>query len=128
MNDGDMPAVIASAMTVLAAGATVLGFWMRFSDRITKAQAAADNALQEAAEAKKDAADARLALVALDRALGLYRETVAEKYVSREMLRELEQRVTASIDGVRVMAQEGFKSIHGRLDAILGALGDLHAR
>ena len=119
---------IGSVMAAVAAGTTVLAFWMRFSDRVSKAQASADGALQEAAEAKKEAADARVALVALDRAFALYREAVAKEYVSRETLRELEQRVTNLIEMVRATAAEGIKTIHGRLDTILASLGELHAK
>lgn len=58
---------IGSIMAALAAGTTVLAFWMRFSDRITKAEARADSALQEAAEAKNENENLREAMAALSR-------------------------------------------------------------
>ena len=65
---------IGSVMAALAAGVTVVSFWMRFSDRITVADAkavAADakaaSAMQEAAEAKNDADNLRDAMADLTR-------------------------------------------------------------
>lgn len=50
---------IGSIIASLAAGISVLKFWTKFTDRITRAEAAATDALQDAAEAKNENANLR---------------------------------------------------------------------
>lgn len=58
---------IGSVIAALASGTTVLGFWMRFSDRITIADTKADNAQQDAAEAKNENDNLRETISAMSR-------------------------------------------------------------
>jgi soluble cytochrome b562 len=59
----DAPSIGVSSLvaigTSIAAFLSVLTFWMKLSDRITKADAKADDAQQDAAEAKNDCANVR---------------------------------------------------------------------
>jgi hypothetical protein len=76
----------------------ILTFWMRFSDRITKADAKADKAIDTAEDAKKNAHEASEKVVLLSAAFSLYREQVAREYIHREVMREVEDRLTAAIE------------------------------
>jgi hypothetical protein len=71
--------------------ATVL--WLGFE---TSAKAAA--ALEAAADAKRIALEAHTRLAALDASFGLYRERIAAEYVSRAVLREVEDRIGDAIE------------------------------
>jgi len=80
------------------AGITVISFWMRFSDRITEARAAADDASKSAESAKSDAHQAIEKIGVLSAAFSLYREQVAREYIHREVMREVEDRLTQAIE------------------------------
>lgn len=77
---------------------SIITFWTRYSDRITKAEAAAKAAKDIAEEAKKDAHEASEKLAILAASFSLYREQVAKEYIHREVMREVEDRLTAAID------------------------------
>jgi biopolymer transport protein ExbB/TolQ len=77
---------------------SILRFWMTYSDRITKAEVAAKAAKDIAEEAKKDAHEASEKLAILAASFSLYREQVAKEYIHREVMREVEDRLTAAID------------------------------
>jgi len=84
--------------TALGAVSAIIGFWTRYSDRITKADAKAE-AAQKAADEGKAAAkllEERLGIVTAQ--FSLYREQAVEKYVGRETLREVEERLTDAIE------------------------------
>ena len=81
----------AAIFTVIVAVLTVLGFWARFSDKITKATIAADHAENKAKEVSESL---RMHIAAF----ALYREQVARDYISREMMQEFERRLTTAID------------------------------
>jgi hypothetical protein len=87
---------------------TVIAFWIGFSDRIGRAQAAGDAAAKEAAEAKRIALDAHTSLTGAHAQFALYREQVAREYIHREVMREVEERLTAEI-----------KRLGERLDRVL---------
>lgn len=53
-----------------------------------------------ASEAKRSSAEAHEKIAALDAAFGIYRERVAADYVSRSVLREVEERITGAIDRI----------------------------
>lgn len=93
-------ALLAGASALIA----LLRFWTTYSDRLTKAEAKAATATEIAQEAKKDAFDATEKLAVLTAAFSLYREQVAREYIHREVMREVEDRLTAAIDrlGMRV--------------------------
>lgn len=80
------------------AGITVISFWMGFATRIADAKSAVAKALDIAAEARKDAHEASEKVAALSIAFGLYREQIAREYIHREVMREVEDRLTAAIE------------------------------
>lgn len=80
------------------AGITVLSFWMRFSDRITKAEAAAAAAKTASDEAQKSADEAQRKVEIQGAAFSIYREQIAREYIHREVMREVEERLTAAIE------------------------------
>lgn len=77
---------------------SILRFWMTYSDRITKSEAAAKTATDVAQEAKKDAHEASEKNAILAASFSLYREQVAGNYIHREVMREVEERLTQAID------------------------------
>lgn len=77
---------------------SILTFWTRYSDRVTKAEAKASAAQEIAQEAKKDAHEASEKIAIQSAAFGLYREQVARDYIHREVMREVEDRLTSAID------------------------------
>jgi len=60
---------IAAVFGAVASLCAVLAFWTTFSDRITRADGKAENAMQEAAEAKNDSANLREDLTKMNRDL-----------------------------------------------------------
>lgn len=82
---------IAAGASLIVAAATVIGFWMNFSDRITKADT-------RAAAAEIAAKDASGQVAILTASFGLYRENVAKEYIHRETMREVEDRLTQAIN------------------------------
>ncbi|MFG1399811.1 hypothetical protein [Roseixanthobacter pseudopolyaromaticivorans] len=90
---------------IATAGAAVCAliiFWMNLSDRISKASSAAETAnivAQNAiAKAENAAQTAGMKAEMLSADLAKFREQVAKDYVSRESMRELEDRVVGAID------------------------------
>lgn len=80
--------------TLLAIGAAawaVVRFWLRSSDEAARA-------LDKAVAALRRADDAHESLNILQAAMSAYRETQAERLVSREVLREVEDRLAGSIE------------------------------
>lgn len=81
---------------IAALGGSILGwltFWLRFSDRLTRAESTATDALQTAAEAKEDikASDARITTV--QAGFSLYRESAIEKFVMHDTIAGVERRL-----------------------------------
>ena len=74
-----------------AAGITILTFWMTLSGRITKAET-------DAIDAKRSVAEANDKIALTSAAFALYREQVASQYIHREVMREVEDRLTAAIE------------------------------
>lgn len=91
-------ALFSAACSFAIAGVTVVGFWMRFSDRVTKAEAKADAAENRAAEADNLAAEAHNRITDQIREFARYREKVAEEYSSIETVRQIETKMTQAID------------------------------
>lgn len=69
----------------------IVTFWINLYSRLTKAEADAEAAKKSAAEAHE-----KIALQAAS--FSLYREQVAREYIHREVMREVEDRLTAAID------------------------------
>lgn len=88
----------AAALAAMGAVISIITFWTRYSDRVTKAEGAAKVANDLAAEAKKDAHEAHEKVTLLATSFSLYREQVAREYIHREVMREVEDRLTQAID------------------------------
>jgi biopolymer transport protein ExbB/TolQ len=88
----------ASAVVAIGSLLSILKFWTSYSDRTTKSEAAAKTANDIAQEAKKDAHEAFEKVAVLAASFSLYREQVAREYIHREVMREVEDRLTQAID------------------------------
>jgi len=79
------PAFIGAVAGLVVAGLAVLGFWINWSERVTKAQGTSENALQVAAEADESCKEAhqridsfeRIMAETSDRARREFGETIA---------------------------------------------------
>lgn len=98
METSTIIALIVGVGSVCVSGIAIVTFWMRFSDRISKADNTAKTALDIAQEAKKDAHEASEKIALQTLAFGLYREQIAREYIHREVMREVEDRLTAAIE------------------------------
>lgn len=77
---------------------SILKFYGSASDRITKAENAAKTALDTAQEAKKDAHETNEKVILMSASFALYREQIAREYIHREVMREVEDRLTQAIE------------------------------
>jgi biopolymer transport protein ExbB/TolQ len=87
-----------AAIAALGSISAIIGFWTRYSDRLTKADTKAAIAEKAAEEAKKEAKAAHDRVTLLDQAFALYRERVALEYTSTRTLAMVEARLTEAID------------------------------
>lgn len=97
MTSVEWPAIAAMA-TIGGFALSFATFWYTFGSRITKAEAAATAAQNEALAASKDAKEANEKIAIMAAAHALFREQVAKEYINREVAREMEDRLTAAID------------------------------
>lgn len=86
-----VPQWILSGASLVVPALAILGFWMTFASRITMAEASAK-------EAKEDAKEANEKATLLSASFSLYREQIAREYIHREVMREVEDRLTAAIE------------------------------
>lgn len=86
------------ALGAIVPSITIISFWMRFSDRVTKAEAKSASATTIAQEARVAAHDCSEKLALQSAQFSLYREQVAKEYIHRESMREVEDRLTQAID------------------------------
>jgi hypothetical protein len=100
----DLTIIVALGGLAVAAIA-IVSFWMNFSDRISAAKAAADRAearadeaLRDAAEAKKLVDEAHTRITALAAEFGIYRERVALDFAAKETVRDLKTELVGAID------------------------------
>lgn len=84
-------AVVAALGTLGGFGIAFATFWMRWGGRVAAAEADAKAAREEA-----KAASQQTTLLATS--FSLYREQVAREYIHREVMREVEDRLTAAIE------------------------------
>jgi hypothetical protein len=89
----------------------IIGFWMSLSARLAKAEALAT-------DAREDAKDANEKVVLISASFALYREQIAREYIHREVMREVEDRLTAAIERLgdrldRVLEHSGIRSHAG---------------
>lgn len=92
MNEWLAPGIVLAV--VLAVG----GWVWNLATRIKGAEGAASEALKAAEQAKRDHQDISDKLAFQTAAFSLYREQIARDYIHREVMREVEDRLTAAID------------------------------
>lgn len=90
--------VVGGLLGIIVASGTIITFWMNFATKIANNKADAKAAMEIAQEAKKDAHEATEKVVLLSASFGLYREQIAREYIHREVMREVEDRLTAAIN------------------------------
>ena len=73
------------------AGIGIITFWMTQASRLTKAEA-------DSVAAAKAAYEANEKIILLSASFGLYREQIAREYIHREVMREVEERLTQAIE------------------------------
>jgi hypothetical protein len=88
---GDFPQWALVIVGSIVPAITVIGFWMNLSSRLTKAETVATDALADAKEANEKA-------TLLSASFSLYREQIAREYIHREVMREVEDRLTQAIE------------------------------
>lgn len=84
-------AAISAVAALGGFGLAFATFWLTFGGRIAKAETEATNAGAQAKEANEKVAIQTAAFA-------LYREQVAREYIHREVMREVEDRLTQAID------------------------------
>lgn len=94
-------------------GLGFLTFWLNFSSRVSDANATAQKAEGLAKEAKADAHETATTLAIQTAAFSLFREQVAKEYIHREVMREVETRLTDAIN-----------RLGDRLDKVLSKIGN----
>lgn len=83
---------------LVVAAVALLTFWMALASRITSAQVRADEAEKLAIAATASAKEANEKTTLLSASFGIYREQIARDYIHREVMREVEDRLTAAIE------------------------------
>ncbi len=106
----DIPSWLTIALASIVPAIAIIGFWMTISSRLTKAETLAF-------EAGKDAGLANEKTALLQASFALYREQIAREYIHREMMREVEDRLTAAIE-----------RLGDRLDRVLERSGHLPSK
>lgn len=91
---------IGGVLGILVSGYTIVTFWMKLSDRITKANAKAEAAETAAHNASIAVAAAHVETDRIRAELVEHRVSVAREYVSHGTLEKLESRVIGAIDGL----------------------------
>ena len=104
----DFPAWVGLLVGGIVPAIAITTFWMTLSSRLTRAETIASEARDDAKEANEKA-------TLLSASFGLYREQIAREYIHREVMREVEDRLTAAIE-----------RLGDRLDRVLEHSG--HAR
>lgn len=91
-------AIVGGLLGIVVASGTIITFWMNFATKIANNKTAAASALEIAQEAKRDAHEASEKIILLSASFGIYREQVAREYIHREVMREVEDRLTQAIE------------------------------
>jgi hypothetical protein len=86
-----MPQWLTFGVALIVPALAILGFWMTLSARLAKAEITAS-------EAKEDAKEANSKATLLSASFSLYREQIAREYIHREVMREVEDRLTQAIE------------------------------
>lgn len=87
----DMPQWVTFGVALIVPAIAIIGFWMSLSARLAKAEITSF-------EAKEDAKEANEKATLLSASFSLYREQIAREYIHREVMREVEDRLTQAID------------------------------
>lgn len=108
--------LVISSVTALGVAGGGFKFWVNVATRINDADSTAKRSLQEAAEANVTAKGAHDRITVQAEAFGLYRERVARDYVSRDILREMEERISATIRDSAKVSSEALNNLSTRID------------
>jgi hypothetical protein len=87
----ETPMWITFLLASILPGLGVIGFWMNLSSRLTKAETVSGDARDDAKEANDKA-------TIMSASFALYREQIAREYIHREVMREVEDRLTQAIE------------------------------
>jgi hypothetical protein len=88
--------ILASVVPILG----IIGFWMNLSSRLTKAET--------------QASDADVRSSSLSASFSLYREQIAKEYIHKEVMRDVEDRLTQCINQLGVRIDRAFERRGGR--------------
>ncbi|ARQ01873.1 hypothetical protein [Pseudorhodoplanes sinuspersici] len=115
------PAVIGAISGAISASIAFLVFWMNLSDRITKANASAESALQVAAEAEEAMKECNGRVTTLSANFSLYREQAVEKFVTHNAITEVEKRLVESQAKTEQRLVDALDGLNKRLDRLIEA-------
>lgn len=101
----DLPAIGVAIGSLCGSFIAIIAFWVKFSDRVTKADARAE-------EAKQDAAAAIARVITVEKELVDHRVKVASEYVSKETLAEFRIEVLGAISRLGDRLDSMFKASH----------------
>ena len=87
----DLPQWVTFGVALIVPAIAIIGFWMSLSARLAKAELTSS-------EAKEDAKEANDKATLLSASFSLYREQIAREYIHREVMREVEDRLTQAIE------------------------------
>lgn len=104
--------IVAALAGALGAATAVLGFWLNLSDRISRSDGRAKSAEVAAQEAKSS-------LAVLHGQFALHREMVAREYVNRDVMREVEDRLTGAVRETEVRLTAAIEKTGNRLDRMV---------
>jgi hypothetical protein len=115
----------AAGIGVLAAvsGALIgwLTFWLKFSDRISKAENSSADALQTAAEAREDIKIHSDRLTAMQASFSLYREQAIEKFVMHDTITAVETRLIKNQAQAEQRLADAIDGMNKRFDRFIEA-------
>src|SRR3954454_11562460 len=87
----ELPQSATFGVALIVPAIAIVGFWMTLSARLAKAEIISQ-------EAKDDAKEANDKATILSASFSLYREQIAREYIHREVMREVEDRLTQAIE------------------------------
>lgn len=104
----EIPQWVTFGVALIVPALAIIGFWMSLSGRLTRAELTST-------EAKKDAEEANSKATLLSASFALYREQIAREYIHREVMREVEDRLTQAIERLgdrldRVLERSGISA------------------
>lgn len=115
------PALVGVATGLTVASLALATFWLTLGTRIGKAEAAAADALQTAAEAAEAANKAQTSQTLLSANFSLYREQSIEKFVTHAAISEIERRLVEANTRSEERIGEQIGGMNRRLDRLIEA-------